>query len=87
MRRETVVGATGPGSRTLSYPRALNQLIGTKFKAPPGLPAERVAELRAAFDTMLRDPELLSEASRQGLDIGPGQQDGGPGRPAPPGAE
>src|SRR5262245_56380939 len=36
MRRETVVGSTGPGSRTLSYPKALNELIGTKFKVVTG---------------------------------------------------
>ncbi len=36
--RETVVGSTGPGSRTLSYPKALNELIGTKFKVVTGYP-------------------------------------------------
>jgi tripartite-type tricarboxylate transporter receptor subunit TctC len=161
IKRETVVGATGPGSRTLTYPKALNDLIGTRFKivsgypggneitlalekgevegycgwalgsiktrapdwirtgkvkplaqftlskpdlpgvpvasdlppsptgkqaidmlaadsvlawplvAPPDLPAERVAELRAAFDAMMRDPDLLAEASRQALDVDP----------------
>jgi tripartite-type tricarboxylate transporter receptor subunit TctC len=38
MKRDTVVGATGPGSRTLTYPKALNQLIGTRFKIVPGYP-------------------------------------------------
>ena len=161
IQRETVVGATGPGSRTLTYPRALNELLGTKFKvvsgypggneitlalergevegycgwslgsiktrapewlrdgkvrplaqftlgksdlpgvplatelarndrerraieffaadsvlawplmAPPDLPAERVGELRAAFDAMTKDPDLLAEASKQGLDVDP----------------
>ena len=161
-RRETVVGATGPGSRTLTYPKALNELTGTKFKivsgypggneitlalergevegycgwalgsirtrapewirdgkirplaqftlsksgvlpdvpmatdlastdngrraieffaadsvlawplvAPPEVPAERVAELRAAFNAMMQDPQLLAEAATQGLDIDP----------------
>ncbi len=37
-RRETIVGATGPGSRTLTYPQALNDLIGTKFKIVSGYP-------------------------------------------------
>lgn len=36
--RETSVGATGPGSRTLSFPRALNELVGTKFKIVSGYP-------------------------------------------------
>lgn len=160
-QREVAVGTTGPGSRTLTYPRALNELFGTKFKtvsgypggneitlamergevegycgwslgsikarapdwlrdgkirplvqltlgkadlpdvplatdlarnererqaiaffaadsvlawplmAPPGLPAERVAELRTAFDAMMKDPDLLAEATKQGLDIDP----------------
>jgi tripartite-type tricarboxylate transporter receptor subunit TctC len=160
-KRETIVGATGPGSRTLTYPKALNDLIGTRFKivsgypggneitlalekgevegycgwalgsiktrapdwlrdgivrplvqftlakpdlpqvpvasdlppsatgrqaidllavdsvlawpllAPPDLPPERTNELRAAFDAMVADPELLAEAARQTLDVDP----------------
>jgi tripartite-type tricarboxylate transporter receptor subunit TctC len=160
-RREVALGATGPGSRTLTYPKALNELFGTKFKivsgypggteitlamergevegycgwalgsiktrasdwlrdgkirplvqftlgkadlpdvplatdlarnerqrqaigffaadsvlawplmAPPDLPAERIAELRTAFDAMMKDPDLLAEAAKQGLDIDP----------------
>jgi tripartite-type tricarboxylate transporter receptor subunit TctC len=38
---------------------------------PPDLPAERVAELRTAFDAMMKDPDLLAEAAKQGLDIDP----------------
>lgn len=161
MKRETVVGATGPGSRTLTYPKALNELIGTKFKivsgypggneitlalergevegycgwalgsiknrapqwltdgtikvltqftlgkpdlpnvpvarglpssetgrqaidlmsadsvlawplvAPPDLPAERVAELRAALAATMKDPELIAEAAKLHLDVEP----------------
>jgi tripartite-type tricarboxylate transporter receptor subunit TctC len=160
-KRETVVGSTGPGSRTLTFPKALNELIGTKFKivtgypggnditlalergevegycgwsidsirsrapqwltdgtikplaqftlgkselpniplgrdliptekgkqaldfftadslfawplmAPPDLPAERVAELRSAFDAMTEDPELLADAAKQNLEVNP----------------
>jgi tripartite-type tricarboxylate transporter receptor subunit TctC len=158
--RQVVVGATGPGSRTQTYPQALNDLAGTKFKivsgypggneitlalqksevegycgwavgsirqrapqwltdgtlkvlaqftagkpdlpnapvatdlaktkegreaiqilsadsvlawplmAPPGLPAERVRELRAAFDAMMADPALLADAKKANLDVG-----------------
>ncbi len=38
IKRETVVGATGPGSRTLTYPKVLNELLGTKFKIVMGYP-------------------------------------------------
>jgi tripartite-type tricarboxylate transporter receptor subunit TctC len=161
MTRETVVGSTGPGSRTLSYPKALNELVGTKFKvvtgypggneislamergevegycgwaigaimarvpqwltgglirplaqftlakpdfpnvplasdlpktqagrqaidfltsdsvlawplvAPPDLPTERVNELRAAYNAMMKDPELIAEATKMSLEIDP----------------
>lgn len=37
-KRETVVGATGPGSRTLTHPRAFNELLGTRFKIVSGYP-------------------------------------------------
>ncbi|HEY7230263.1 MAG TPA: hypothetical protein VH558_07830 [Pseudolabrys sp.] len=160
-RRPTVVGATGPGSRTQTYPQALNDLTDTKFKivsgypggneitlalekgeiegycgwaigsirqrapqwlrdgtikvlaqftlgkaelpnvpvatalaktgesrqaieilsadsvlawpllTPPGLPGERVAELRGAFDAMMRDPDLLNDATKQNLEVDP----------------
>jgi tripartite-type tricarboxylate transporter receptor subunit TctC len=38
VKRETVVGATGPGSRTLTHPKAFNELLGTKFKVVSGYP-------------------------------------------------
>jgi tripartite-type tricarboxylate transporter receptor subunit TctC len=38
VKRETVMGATGPGSRTLTHPRAFNELLGTKFKMVAGYP-------------------------------------------------
>ena len=157
---EATVGASGPGSRTVTYPRLLNDLLGAKFKvvsgypggaeislamerrevdghcglawgsakgrladwlkagklnmitqfaltraadlpdvptagelaknetdrkaieflesdavlawpmlAPPGVPAERVAELRASFEAMLKDPQFLADAEKQALDI------------------
>ena len=161
-RREVVVGSTGPGSRTMTFPRALNEFVGTKFRvvsgypggnevsaamekgevegycgwsldsitsrapewlpngkiialaqltlarsaalpnvpiaedlapsemgrhalrilasdstlawpfvAPPDLPGERVAELRAAFDAASKDPELLAEARKAKLEVDP----------------
>ena len=39
--------------------------------APPGVPRERVALLRQAFDAMLRDPTALAEAEREKLEIDP----------------
>jgi tripartite-type tricarboxylate transporter receptor subunit TctC len=157
-KRETVVGATGPGSRTLTHPRAFNELLGTKFKivsgypggneitlavergevegycgwtvgsivnrasnwlhdgtltllaqftrdlpnipvardlvptetgkraidflsadvvlawplvAPPGLPDERINELRTGFLAMMNDPEVRAEAAKLKLEMAP----------------
>ena len=45
--------------------------VGRSILAPPGLPAERVSELRKAFSATIRDPELLKEAAREKIDIMP----------------
>jgi tripartite-type tricarboxylate transporter receptor subunit TctC len=37
--RPLIVGDTGPGTGTRSYPKALNELIGTKFRIVGGFPA------------------------------------------------
>ena len=39
--------------------------------APPGVPAERVAILRKAFDAAVADPAFLAEAKRQSLEVDP----------------
>ena len=45
--------------------------VGRSVLAPPGLPAERVAMLRRAFDEAIKDPALLADAKRQKLDLDP----------------
>jgi tripartite-type tricarboxylate transporter receptor subunit TctC len=37
--KQLIVGDTGPGTGTRSYPKALNELLGTKFKLVGGFPA------------------------------------------------
>jgi tripartite-type tricarboxylate transporter receptor subunit TctC len=46
-------------------------LVGRSFVAPPGVPAERVAELRAAFMAVVKDPEFLAEVTRLDFDLDP----------------
>jgi tripartite-type tricarboxylate transporter receptor subunit TctC len=53
--------------RLLSAPTA----IGRPFFAPPGVPAERVKALRAAFDATMLDPAFLGEAKKLNLDVNP----------------
>jgi hypothetical protein len=45
------------------------QEMGRPFAAPPGIPADRKAALRAAFDASLADKDLLAEANGMRLEI------------------
>jgi tripartite-type tricarboxylate transporter receptor subunit TctC len=50
---------------------AAPSLVGRSFVAPPGLPKERVDELRAAFMAMVKAPEFLAEIEKMNFDIEP----------------
>jgi tripartite-type tricarboxylate transporter receptor subunit TctC len=43
--------------------------LGRPFLLPPGIPAERVAALRAAFAATMADPEFLAEGDKLGLGL------------------
>lgn len=43
--------------------------IGKPLLAPPEVPADRLAALRAAFDTTTRDPAYLAEAKRHDISV------------------
>jgi tripartite-type tricarboxylate transporter receptor subunit TctC len=43
--------------------------LGRPFIAPPGMPAERVSQLRSSFTKALADPDLLADAKKRGWDI------------------
>ena len=45
--------------------------ISRALVAPPEVPADRLEALRRAFDATMSDPELLAEAARSQLDVGP----------------
>jgi tripartite-type tricarboxylate transporter receptor subunit TctC len=47
------------------------QVMAWPYAAPPGVPADRVAALRKAFDETLRDKEFLAEAEKLNLEITP----------------
>jgi hypothetical protein len=49
----------------------LRQEWGRPIGGPPGIPADRTAALRAAFDATLKDPQFLAEASRVKLELEP----------------
>ena len=60
------VGELGktPEDRRMLQLYASTADIGRSFIAPPGLPPERVAVLRAAFDATMNDPEFRAEVAR-----------------------
>jgi len=45
--------------------------VGSAFFTTPGVPPERMAALRAAFDATMKDPEFLAEAAKTKLTVGP----------------
>ena len=48
-----------------------DQVMGRPFVAPPGVPADRVAALRAGFDATMKDAAFLAEATAQKMEIDP----------------
>jgi hypothetical protein len=49
----------------------LRQEPGRPVAAPPGVPAERLAALRRAFDATMKDPEFVAEAEKLQMEIEP----------------
>jgi tripartite-type tricarboxylate transporter receptor subunit TctC len=47
------------------------QIMGRPFMAPPGLPADRAAALRTAFDQTVKDLEFVAEATARGQEVSP----------------
>jgi tripartite-type tricarboxylate transporter receptor subunit TctC len=45
--------------------------ISKPLMGPPGMPADRVAVLRQAFDAAMADPELLRDAEQAKIDLSP----------------
>jgi tripartite-type tricarboxylate transporter receptor subunit TctC len=46
-------------------------VVGRPYIAPRGVPADRLAALRAAFDATMKDPEFLADAAKQRLLVTP----------------
>jgi tripartite-type tricarboxylate transporter receptor subunit TctC len=48
-----------------------SSMIGRPLVAPPGVPADRIAALRRAFDLTMQDKEYLAEAAKLRLEVDP----------------
>jgi tripartite-type tricarboxylate transporter receptor subunit TctC len=47
------------------------QTMARPYVTPPGIPAERLAALRSAFDATVKDAAFLADAKRQDLEVRP----------------
>jgi tripartite-type tricarboxylate transporter receptor subunit TctC len=47
------------------------QIIGRPYFGPPGIPPDRLALLRTAFEAMVKDPTFLADAAQQKLELDP----------------
>ena len=47
------------------------QSFAYPYTAPPGLPADRLAALRAAFNATMKDADFLADATKMGLEVSP----------------
>ncbi|HXJ01432.1 MAG TPA: hypothetical protein VNH44_09415 [Micropepsaceae bacterium] len=61
---------TQKGRQVLDFVLA-SQIMARPFAAPPGVPPERAAVLRAAFDETMKDPAFLADARKLMLDVDP----------------
>ena len=62
---------TDPEKRKVLELILIRQETGRPMAAPPGVPADRLAVLRRAFDETMKDPEYLAEAAKVQMEIDP----------------
>src|ERR1700716_99406 len=60
-----------PDDRKVLELIVLPQEFGRPFVAPPGVPADRMAIYRTAFQAVLKDPQFRLESAKQRLSIAP----------------
>jgi tripartite-type tricarboxylate transporter receptor subunit TctC len=64
---------TAGDARKAAVANFMSQAVSTArpLAAPPGVPAERIAILRAAFDQAVKDPDFLAEARQLNVEVDP----------------
>ncbi len=56
---------TDPADKKVAELMAGNMILGRGWLAPPGVPAERIAALRAAFKKVIEDPAVIAGATKR----------------------
>ena len=64
------LGVTENDKKALAF-IVMQNGIGRSIHGTPNIPPDRKAALRKAVENMMKDPELLAEAQKQNLDVGP----------------
>jgi len=62
---------TDPRKREIFNLLTASAVVGRPYIAPKGVPADRLAALRAAFDATMKDPEFLADSEKQHLAVTP----------------
>jgi tripartite-type tricarboxylate transporter receptor subunit TctC len=63
--------ATSDEQRQILRVHLAGQALGRPFFTSPGVPADRKAALRAAFDATMKDPDFVAEITRVKLEVNP----------------
>ena len=67
----TIEFADNEDDRNVIRMMDFRQVMGRPYAAPPGVPADRLAAIRQAFDLTVKDPDYLSDAERNGMIVQP----------------
>jgi tripartite-type tricarboxylate transporter receptor subunit TctC len=70
VRLVSEVGLDSKNKQILQF-YAMGNALGRSFLAPPDVPADRLAALRKAFQETMKDPDLLAQAQKAKIDVGP----------------
>jgi len=62
---------TDPRKQKIFELLTASAIIGRPYIAPKGVPADRLAALRSAFDATMKDPEFLADSDKQHLLVTP----------------
>jgi tripartite-type tricarboxylate transporter receptor subunit TctC len=63
--------APTPADRQVLELIAARQEMAYPIAAPPGIPVDRAEALRHAFDQVVKDPDFVATAKKQGFDVDP----------------
>jgi tripartite-type tricarboxylate transporter receptor subunit TctC len=62
---------TTPGDKQVTALYASGSGVGRSLLGPPGIPADRVAILRAAFNAMAKDPDFVADIRKLKVELDP----------------